>query len=90
MPRSGLSTIEFARLKHDIDSKQVQVDKAFAGLEDFVREHEGKACLVQTDETECKKAREKLIIVERLMEAMSKLNASYKAYTQLLEKRAGF
>jgi hypothetical protein len=90
MPRSGLSTIEFARLKHDIDSKQVQVDKAFAGLDDFVREHEGKAGLAQTDETECKKAREKLIIVERLMEAMSRLNASYKAYTQLLEKRAGF
>jgi hypothetical protein len=85
-----LSTVEFARLKHDIDSKQVQVDKAFSRLDDFVREHEGKAGLPQTDETECRNAREKLIVVERLMEAMSKLNASYKAYTQLLEKRAGF
>jgi hypothetical protein len=89
-PRSGLSTVEFARLKHDIDSRQVQVDKAFARLDDFVREHERKASLAQKDEMECKNAREKLVIVEHLMEAMSKLNASYKAYTQLLEKRAGF
>jgi hypothetical protein len=85
-----LSTVEFARLKHDIDSKQVQVDRALARLDDFVREHEGKASLVQTDETECNNAREKLVVVEHLMEVMSKLNASYKAYTQMLEKRAGF
>jgi hypothetical protein len=85
-----LSTVEFARLKHDIDSKQVQVDRAFARLDDFVREHEGKASLAPTDETECNNAREKLVIVEHLIEAMSKLNASYKAYTQILEKSIGF
>jgi len=85
-----LSTVEFARLKHDIDSKQVQVDRAFARLDDFVREHEGKASPAPTDETECNNAREKLVIVEHLMEAMSKLNASYKAYTQILEKSIGF
>jgi hypothetical protein len=85
-----LSTVEFARLRHEIDSKQVQVDKAFARLDDFVRERERKASLAQKDEMECKNAREKLVIVEHLMEAMSKLNALYKAYTQLLEKRAGF
>jgi len=82
--------VELARLKHDIDSKQVQVDKAFVRLDDFVREHEGKVSLAPTDEKERNIAREKLVIVEHLMEAMSKLNASYKAYTQLLEKRAGF
>ena len=85
-----MSTVEFARLKHDIDSKQVQVDRAFARLDDFVREHEGKASPAPTDETECNNAREKLVIVEHLMEAMSKLNASYKAYTQILEKSIGF
>ena len=90
VPRSELSTVEFARLKHDIDSRQWQVDRAFVSLDDFVREHEEKTNPVPTDETECENAKEKLVIVEHLMEAMSKLNASYKAYTQMLEKRAGF
>jgi len=84
-----LSTVEFARLKHDIDSKKVQVDKAFARLDDFVRGHEGKANSAQSAESECNELREKLVILERLMEAMSKLNASYKVYTQMLEKSLG-
>ncbi|HYC12450.1 MAG TPA: hypothetical protein VEC02_07350 [Nitrososphaerales archaeon] len=37
-----MATVEFARLKHDIESKQVQVDRAFARLDDFVREREGR------------------------------------------------
>jgi len=77
-------------LKHDIESKQILVDKAFARLDDFVREHEGKANLTSSAEQECRDAKEKLVVLERLMEAMSKLNASYKAYTQMLEKRIGF
>jgi len=85
-----LATAEFARLKHDIDSKQVQVDRAFARLDDFVREREGRTKLAPSAESECSNAKEKLAMLERLMEAMSKLNASYKAYTQMLEKTLGF
>ena len=81
--------MEFARSRHDIESKQVLVDRAFARLDDFVREHEGKANLPSAEQ-ECVDAKEKLVILERLMEAMSKLNASYKAYTQVLEKSMGF
>jgi len=76
-------------LKHDSESKQVQVDRTFAKLDDFVWAQEGKASPAPSTEQECHDAKEKLV-VERLMKAMSKLNASYKAYTQLLEKRAGF
>jgi len=85
-----LSTTEFARLKHDIDSRQVQVDRAFARLDDFVREREGKAKPAPSAESERDNTNEKLVILEHLMEAMSKLNASYKAYTQVLEKTLGF
>ena len=85
-----MSTVEFARLKHEIDSRQAQVDRAFARLDDFVREHEGKAELAPSTESEYKGAEEKLVILEHLMEAMSKLNASYKVYTQMLEKTIGF
>jgi len=85
-----LSTVEFARLKHETDSRQAQVDRAFARLDDFVREHEGKAELAPSTESEYKGAEEKLVILEHLMEAMSKLNASYKAYAQVLEKTVGF
>ena len=85
-----MSSAEFARLKHDIESKQVLVDRAFARLDDFVREHEGKTNLVPSAEQECVDAKEKLVILERLMEAMSRLNASYKAYAQMLEKGTRF
>ena len=82
--------MEFARLKHEIESKQSLVDRAFARLDDFVRAQEGKANPAPSAEQECVDAKEKLVILERLMEAMSKLNASYKAYTQMLEKGMGF
>jgi hypothetical protein len=85
-----LSTVEFARLKHDIESKQAQVDRAFASLDDFVQEREGKANLTPSAESECNNAKEKLVILGHLMETMSKLNASYKVYTQMLEKTIGF
>ena len=85
-----MSAVEFARLKHDIESRQVQVDRAFARLDDFVRQHEGKETSVKSAESEHSAAMERLVILEHLMEAMSKLNASYKVYTQMLEKRAGF
>ena len=85
-----MSKVEFARLKHDIESRQVQVDKAFSRLDDFVREREGKASPPPSSGPEHNVVREKLVILEHLMEAMSKLNASYKAYTQMLEKRVGF
>jgi len=60
-------------LKHDIESKQVQVDRAFARLDDFVREHKGKANLDPSAEPECNVAKEELVTLERLMEAMSEL-----------------
>jgi len=85
-----LATVEFARLKHDIESKQVQVDRAFARLDDFVREGEGRTRLAPSAESECSNAKEKLVMLERLMEAMFKLNAPYKAYTQMLERTLGF
>jgi hypothetical protein len=77
-------------LKHDIESKKVQVDKAFAKLDDLVRVQEGKANPPPSTEQECHDAKEKLVVLGRLMEAMSKLNASYKAYTQMLEEHIGF
>ena len=68
----------------------MQVDRAFARLDDFAREHKRKADLDTSAEKGRDDAKEELVILERLMEAMSKLNASYKVYTQMLEKRIGF
>lgn len=82
-----MSAEEFARLKHDIESRQVEVDRAFARLDDF--EHAGEA---DSDSTESsgRQAGERLALLESLMETMSKLNASYKVYVELLERRVGF
>jgi len=85
-----LSAAEFAGLKQDIESKQAQVDRAFARLDDFVREREGRADPDPSARRESDDAKEKLAITERVMEAMSRLNASYKIYVKMLEERIGF
>jgi hypothetical protein len=82
-----LNTEEIARLKHEIGTRQVNVDKAFAMLDDFVRKHErGRDSLTGSAR---KEAEEKVVLLERLMEAMSRLNASYRDYVQVLEKEIG-
>ena len=85
-----MSAEEFARLKHDIESRQVEVDRAFARLDDFVHEHDERTELDSSTKSFSRQAKERLALVERLMEAMSKLNASYKIYVELLEKKIGF
>lgn len=83
-----LKAEEFARLKHEVETRQTNVDKAFATLDDFVREHEeGQDSPIGSAH---KEAEEKVILLERLMEEMSRLNASYRDYVQALEKKVGF
>jgi hypothetical protein len=82
-----LNTEEISRLKHEIGTRQVNVDKAFVMLDDFVRKHErGRDSLTGSPR---KEAEEKVVLLERLMEAMSRLNASYRDYVQVLEKEIG-
>jgi len=85
-----LSAEEFARLKHDIESKQVEVDRAFARLDDFVRKHNSEGELGSSPKSLNQEDQERLALHEHLMEVMTKLNASYKAYVKMLEERIGF
>jgi hypothetical protein len=85
-----LSAEEIARLKHDIESRQVEVDKSFARFDDFVRKHNGKSELDSSTKSFSQEAKERLALLEHLMEAMSRLNASYKIYVKMLEERIGF
>jgi len=57
-------------------------------LDDFVRIHEerqGSSIGSARKQTE-----EKVVLLERLMEEMSRLSASYREYVQVLEKKVGF
>jgi uncharacterized small protein (DUF1192 family) len=85
-----LSAEEFARLKHDIESKQVEVDRAFARLDDFVRKHNSEGELGSSTKLPSQEVEERLALLEHLMEVMTRLNASYKIYVKMLEKRIGF
>lgn len=85
-----MSAEEFARLKHDIETRQVAVDKAFAMFDDFQRKHNGGAETDFSIGSVSKEAKQRLDLLEHLMEAMSRLNASYKTYVQMLEERIGF
>jgi hypothetical protein len=85
-----LNAEEFARLKHEIGTRQTNVDKAFAMLDDFVRKHDGQAGRDTSSEIARKEVGEKVVLLERLMEEMSRLNAAYREYVQVLEKVAGF
>jgi len=85
-----LKAEEFARLKHEVETRQTNVDKAFAMLDDFVQKHNDKAGRDTSSETARKEMGEKVVLLERLMEEMSGLNASYREYVHVLEKKVGF
>jgi hypothetical protein len=84
-----LNADEFARLKHDVETRQVSVDKAFARLDDFTRRLEGERRRDSSIGSTRNEVEEKVVLLERLMEAMSRLNASYRDYVQVLEKELG-
>jgi hypothetical protein len=81
---------EFARLKHEVETRQTHVDKAFAMLDDFVQKHDDQAGLDTSSEIARREMGEKVVLLERLMEEMSGLNASHRDYVQVLEKKVGF
>jgi hypothetical protein len=85
-----LKAEEFARLKHEVETRQTNVDKAFAMLDDFVQKHNNQAGRDTSSETARKEMGEKVVLLERLMEEMSGLNASYREYVHVLEKKVGF
>ena len=87
-PQDKLNAHVFAKLKHDVETGQVNVDKAFAMLNDLVHKNEeGQDSPIGSAR---KEAEEKLVLLERLMEEMSRLNASYREYVQVLERKVGF
>jgi uncharacterized protein YsxB (DUF464 family) len=55
-----------------------------------VQKHDGQAGQDTSSEITRKEMGEKVVLLERLMEEMSRLNASYKEYVQVLEKKVGF
>ena len=83
-----MSAEEFARLKHDIESRQTEVDRAFARLEDFAGKHPDAT--EASSKPSLQDVREMYALLEHLMETMSRLNASYKVYVKMLEERIGF
>jgi uncharacterized protein YsxB (DUF464 family) len=85
-----LKAEEFARLKHEVETRQTYVDKAFATLDDFVQKHDDQAERDTPSEIARKEMGEKVVLLERLIEEMSRLNASYGEYVQVLEKKVGF
>jgi len=86
--QDNLKAEEFARLKHEVGTRQTHVDKAFAMLDDFVRKHEERQD--SSIGSARKQTEEKVVLLERLMEEMSRLSASYREYVQVLEKKVGF
>lgn len=85
-----MSAEEFARLKNDIETYQKDVDAAFGRLDDFLR-RSGRQARGGTSTKSASQANgERLVLLERLMEATTRLNAAYKKYVLLLEKRVGF
>ena len=82
-----LTAEEFARLKNLVETRKRDVDKAFAMLDDYFRKQEGSSTSIASPRTE---GDEKLVLLERVMEAMSRLNAAYRDYVQVLEKEIGY
>ena len=70
--------------------RQTNVDKAFAILDDFVQKHDGQAGRATSSEIARKEIGDKVVLLERPMEEMSRLNAVYREYVQVLEEVAGF
>ena len=85
-----MSAGEFARLKHEVEVRQVEVDRAFVKLDDYVRKHYQEPGRGASTESAPESAEEKVVLLEHLMEAMSRLNGSYRDYTAILEKKIGF
>lgn len=74
-------------MKHEVETRQTYAGKAFAMLDDFVQKHDDQAGRDTSSEIARKEMGEKVVLLERLMEAMSRLNASYREYVQALEKK---
>ena len=77
-------------MKHEVEVGQVEVDKAFAKLDDYVRKHYQVAGRGSPTGPAAKDAEEKVVLLEHLMKAMSRLNGSYRDYVKALEKKIGF
>ncbi len=69
-------------MKHDIESEQVEVDRAFARLDDYVRKHSGKKELDSSTKSSNQEAAERCALLEHLMEAMSRSSASRKVLSR--------
>jgi len=67
--QDNLKAEEFARLKHEVETRQTHVDKAFAMLDDFVRKHEERQD--SSIGSARKEAEEKVVLLERLMKEMT-------------------
>jgi len=63
------------------------MSKAFAMLDDLVQKHDGQAGRDKSSEIARKGVGEKVVLLERLMEKMSRLNAAYREYVRALEKK---
>lgn len=85
-----MSAEELARLKGEIETYQAEVDAAFGRLDDFLRRSGKQASEETSTNSASQMTGDRLALYERLMEAMTRLNASYKKYVRLLERRIGF
>ena len=79
---------ELARLKHNVELGQRDVDNAFERLDDFQRKQAKGSERSQEDQVN--QSRERFVLLEQVMEKMSKLNASYRSYAEALEGKLGF
>jgi hypothetical protein len=90
MCASKMSAEEFASLKNEIETHQADVDAAFGRLDDFLRRSGRQTRGDTSTESASQTNGERLVLLERLVEAMTRLNAAYKKYVLLLEKRVGY
>ena len=74
-------------MKHEVETRQTNVDKALAMLDDFVQKHDGQTGRDTSSEPALKETGEKVVLLERLVEAMSRLNVAHREYVQALEKK---
>ena len=77
-------------MKHEVEVRQVEVDRAFAKLDEYVRKHYPRAGRGASTGSTPENAEEKVVLLEHVMEAMSRLNGSYRDYVAVLEKKVGF
>ncbi len=77
-------------MKDEIETYQVEVDAAFGRLDDLLSRSRRQASEDASAESASQATGERLVLLEKLMEAMTRLNAAYKKYVRLLEERIGF